>query len=157
MTNNNDFSHDQHAQFVLSYELLCLLRWLTEHDTEKLKRLITKALASRGLQENLRKLDNPDGAQQLDDIQNSIIDFFGLMESLLGEALQDQLQQKARAQNLMPALDHIDGTLCDDDTVRSSLEKTTSKLDHNPQINPKEQLFKELLKRWKPHKKSMLN
>jgi hypothetical protein len=43
--------------------------------------------------------------------------------------------------------------------VLSALEKTTSKLDLNPDINPKEQLYKEILKQWQPNhgKKKVYN
>jgi len=57
----------------------------------------------------------------------------------------------------MPAIDQIDSTVCDDATMRFSIEKTTRKIEHNPDINPREQLLKELLKRWKPHNKNIIN
>ena len=51
--NNNEVSNDN--QFVLSYELLALLRWLAEYDVEKLKKLISKAVAS-GLKDQVSRL-----------------------------------------------------------------------------------------------------
>jgi len=57
----------------------------------------------------------------------------------------------------LPTIDQIDGNLCDTETVRSSVEKTTKKLDHYPNINAKEQLYKELLKKWKPFNKHSIN
>jgi len=151
-----ELEQDIHTQFVLSYELLCLLRWLTDHNEEKLKKIVKKAINSEGLLKEIKQLDNhqPNNAE---DVQHSIIDFFGMLESILLETLNEQVDKHAREQNLMPAIDQIDAAVCDDATVRFSLEKTASKIDNNPNINAKEQLFKELLKRWKPHKKNILN
>src|SRR3972149_2629664 len=109
MTHNDGFS-GENSQFVLSYELLCLLRWFVDHDADKLKKLITKAI-------------------------------------------NEQAVKKAVEKNLMPAIDQIDSTICDDATVRFSIEKAATKIDHNPMENPKELLFKELLKRWKQSNK----
>ena len=55
----------------------------------------------------------------------------------------------------MPTIDHIDSTICDDATVRSSVEKATAKSEQHPKANAQELLFKELLKRWKPSKNMM--
>lgn len=149
-------THDN--QFVISYELLCLLQWIVDHDTTKLKSMITKALKS-GLKNDLRNIDATVAPTEeaMEDIQQSIVDFFGLLESLLIEAVNEQALQTATEKKLMNAIDHIDGTVCDIATVQTSIEKATSKMDENSQENPKELLFKELLKRWKPNKKNKLN
>jgi hypothetical protein len=154
---HNELQEDIHAQFTLSYELLCLLRWLIDHDAEKLKKIIKKAISSDQFSQEIKDLDNNDPSEQAEDMQHSIIDFFGMLESLLLESLNEQVEKRAREKNLMPSVEQIDSSICDDATVRFSLEKTTNKIDKNPNINAKEQLFKELLKRWKPHKKNMLN
>ncbi|HRN77894.1 MAG TPA: hypothetical protein PLU71_01525 [Candidatus Dependentiae bacterium] len=154
---HNDLQDDVHAQFTLSYELLCLLRWLIDHDAEKLKKVIKKAISSEQFCQEIKQLDDINLAAQAEDMQHSIIDFFGMLEALLLESMHEQVEKRARQKNLMPAVEQIDSTICDDATVRFSLEKTTSKIEKNPNINAKEQLFKELLKRWKPHKKNMLN
>ncbi|MCX5922117.1 MAG: hypothetical protein NTX86_02210 [Candidatus Dependentiae bacterium] len=153
---NNEFSNDN-TQFVLSYELLSLLRWLAEHDAEKLKKLITKALAN-GLQEDVnRARKNRDEEQVLEEIQHGMLDFFNLLEILLAEAMDEQTMHKAMQKNLMPAIDQIDATICDDATVRTSIERATAKIEHNSKENPKDILFKELLKRWKPVNKNAFN
>lgn len=155
--NNNEFPKVPNTQFVLSYELLCLLRWLVEHDTGKLKKIIATAVTSGGLLEVIQKINHPSKLTLTSDIQHSIIDFLELLEILLLEAINEQVEKRAREKNLMPAIDQIDSTICDDATIRFSLEKTTAKVAHNPNVNPKEQLFKELLKHWKPHKKNVMN
>jgi len=155
--NNNEFSNDNNTQFVLSYELLSLLRWLADHDAEKLKKMISKAL-SLGLKEEVnRARQGKTEEQTLEEIQHGILDFFGLMEVLLHEAMSENAVQTAMQKNLMPAIEQIDSAVCDDATVRTSIEKATAKIEHNPQENPKEVLFKELLKRWKPQNKNILN
>jgi len=143
-------------QFVLSYELICLLQWLMEHDAHKLKKIVTNALAS-GLKKEFRKNDVLDDTMGLEDIQESIVDFFGMLETLILESLNEQAVKKALEKNLIPSIDQIDSTECDDATVRFCVEKATSSIEKNPQENPKELLFKELLRRWKPNKKNVLN
>lgn len=153
--NNNEFSHD--TQFVLSYELLCLLRWLVEYDAEKIKKIIAKAMASGLMNEVNYIRQHKNEEQTLQEMQHSIVDFFSLLEVLLHETANEQAVQKAVQKNLMPAIDQIDTAACDDATVRLSVEKATAKIEHNPKENPKELLFKELLKRWKPQNKNILN
>ncbi len=149
-------SEKKNGQFVLSYELLTLLRLLADHDDDKLKKIIGKALNS-GLQEEMHKIDSLDEMALLDSVHNGITDFLELMESLLLEVTSEHIKQKAKYQNLLPAVDQIDTTICDDTTVRFSLEKATSRMESNPEANPKEMLFKELLKRWKPSDKNVKN
>lgn len=161
MINNND-SNTNNNQFVISYELLSLLRWLTEHDAERLKKIVSRALAT-GLKEELTKMESfldahkSEGDQNMEEIHYSIVEFFGLLECLLIESLNEHAVQKAVEKNLMPAIDHIDATLCDTDIVRTSIEKATAKSEINTKENPQEILFKELLKRWKPSKNVLNN
>ncbi len=153
---NNNLFPNNNTQFVLSYELLCLLRWLIEHDADKLKKIIAKAVAS-GLHEEMQRTDNTSELNLSEDMQHSIIDFFELLEDLLFDTVNEHVVQKAKEKNLFPTIDQIDSTICDDATVRFSVEKVTKKIDHNPNTNAKEQLFKELLKRWNPHNKNIKN
>jgi hypothetical protein len=154
--NNDSFSHDTNTQFALSYELLHLLQWLGRHDADKLKKLIAKAIA-QGLHDEIQRFDAISHSHQLQDMHHNMIDFFELLDELLFDAINQHLEQKARERNLLPTIDQIDGNLCDTETVRSSVEKTTKKLDHYPNINAKEQLYKELLKKWKPFNKHSIN
>lgn len=156
MMDNDGFSNESNSQFVLSYELLSLFRWLVTHDAEQLKKIIGHALAS-GLHTEINNIDRIEHLPELEDVQLNIVDFFGMLEELLVESLDEHIEQKAREQNLIPAIDHIDSTVCDDETIRNSLEKTTSKMKLNPQANPKKTLFEELLKQWKPDNKNIIN
>lgn len=155
--NNNDFSNDN-TQFVLSYELLYLLQWMVYNDAEKLKKIIAKAYSS-GLKYDIQRMHEGWTAEEqtMEEIQNGIVEFFGLMEVLLQEVISEQAVHHAVQKNLMPTLDQIDTAVCDDSVVRSTLEKATAKIEHNPGENPKDLLFKELLKQWKPHDKNTLN
>lgn len=144
------------SQFVLSYELLVLLRWLIDHDSDKLKKIIGTALKS-GLQEELQLLDNTENNEELGELQHSITDFLGGLEALLIETASEHIKEKARQQKLLPAIDQIDTNHCDNTTLRFSLEKATAHLAENPDANAKDQLFNELLKRWKPSDKNLKN
>lgn len=147
--NNDSFSHDNNSQFALSYELLHLLRWLGQHDTDKLKKIISKAV-THGLHDTIQKTTSVSDPNILEEMHHGIVDFFELLETLLGEAINTHIEQKAREKNLLPTIDHFDSSLLDNETLRSSIENTTKKLDHNPHMNAKEQLCKEFLKQWKP-------
>ncbi|HZW61436.1 MAG TPA: hypothetical protein VFF04_04365 [Candidatus Babeliales bacterium] len=155
--NNNSSSINQNTnQFVLSYELLSLLQWMVEHDAQTLKNLIAHALKA-GLKQEIQRSDLKNTTQTLEGAQYSVLEFFSLLEALIAETINEHAVQSALEKNLMPAIDQIDSTHCDDATVRRSIEKATAKLEHNPHDNPHDILFKELLKRWKPSKKTVVN
>jgi hypothetical protein len=150
----DDMMTPTNNQFVISYELLHLLQWIVEHGSHELKQLVGKALAA-GLRERMHHADAD--MHIAEEMQDSIVDFFSLLEGLLIETVNEQAMLKAHEKNLMPALEHIDSTVCDTATVRSSLEKATTKMTKNPNANAQQLLFEELLKRWKPNKKAMMN
>lgn len=154
--NKDSFSHDNNAQFALSYELLHLLKWLGENDTEKLKKIIAKAVA-HGLHDNIQKTTSSADSRILEDMHHSIVDFFELLDVLLNDAINNHVEKKAKEKNLLPTIDHFDSSLLDTEILRSSVEQTTKKLDLDPHINPKEQLCKELLKQWKPLNKESIH
>ncbi len=158
MSHNDSFNNNEnsHNQFVLSYELLALLQWLAEHEAEKLKKIITKAVAS-GLLDEIERYKSLGEAHAAEEIQHGIVDFFGLLESLLMETVNEHTMQDALEKNLMPAIDQIDSKVCDDATIRFSVEKATSKLNKSPEENPQDVLFKELLRCWKPANKKVMH
>ncbi len=152
--NQNSFDIDNQCE--LSYELLFLLKWLVEHETPMLKKIIVRALNS-GLREELGQSDRLLNNISSDAIQNSIVDFLDLFDGLLHETISEGSLKKALEQNLMPAINKIDSNICDKVTVQCSLDKATDHLENHPNANAKELLFKEILKRWKPQKKKMHN
>ena len=153
---NDAFPHDSNTQFALSYELLHLLKWLGQHDVEKLRKMIAKAV-SHGLHDQIQRTQSAISQNGLEDMHHSIIDFFDVLDTLLSDAIGNHVEVKARQKNLLPTIDQFDSSLLDHDTVRSSVEKTTKKLDSHPHMNPKEQLCKELLKKWKPLNKQSVH
>lgn len=148
--------NQENSQLTLSYELLYLLQWLIEHEPEKIKSLITKAFEN-GFAQDLKKIGANTEYQMPEEVQHSVVDFFTLLEVLLHEVTNEQLMKRVMEKKLMPAIDHIDSTECDDETVLSSVEKASSKFESEPEKNPQELLFKELLRCWKPTKKTLSN
>jgi hypothetical protein len=156
MNNQDNDSPRNSAQFVLSYELLALLRWLVDQHEETLKNIVGHAL-SAGLHEELQKLERTEDATYLHEIQHSITDFLTTLEALLIEMVGERIRQKAQYKDLAPAVEKIDSTICDQALVDVSIEEAASKLKMNPRANPKELLFKELLRRWKPADSKLKN
>jgi hypothetical protein len=154
--NNDSFSHDSTSQFALSYALLNLLKWLGRNETDKLKKIISKAVA-HGLHDEIKQINSLSDPHLLEEMHDGIIEFFELLDGLLLDAINDHVEQKARQKNLLPTMDQFDSSLLDHETVRSSLENTTKTLDLNPHMNAKEQLCIELLKKWKPVNKQNFN
>lgn len=140
MAHNNPFDDNQ---FVISYELLNLLQWLIENEQENLKKMVIRAQSN-----GQRSLEHCS-----DDIQQTVIDFFSLLDALLIEAEEEQQVQSAFQRVMIPAINHIDTSLCDSNAVAMSVAKATQALENKTGENPKEVLCKELLKRWKPNKK----
>ena len=142
-------------QLTVSYELLYLMEWLLENEPERIKALIVYAL-DHGLTQDMQTAMKAK-TFNADEMHYNLVDFLALMETLLYEALSEQTMKKAMQQKLLPAIDHIDNKACDKETVAWSIEKATSKIDLNPGENPREILFKELLKCWKPAKDNSPN
>lgn len=140
-------------QLTVSYELLYLVQWLLENESDALKKLINHALEN-GLKQDLQTAINSE-LKSSEDIQYSIVDFLALLETLLHENISEQNMKRIMEKKLMPAIDNIDNKECDKATVDFSVEKATSKIENNPEKNPQEILFQELLKCWKPNKKTI--
>jgi len=145
-------------QFAISYELLCLLRWLIENEGEEIQNLVERAVA-RGLQERITHLEHSNDKEIINDAHSSITEFFSILETMLSESFQNQNFQHALEKNLMPAIDHIDPSVCDDTVLQYGIEKTNEKIakKHSKKEKPQEILLKEILKHWKPGKKSIIN
>lgn len=140
------------SQFVLSYELLSLLQWMVEHDAYKLKKIIAQSL-NAGLRHQIKRTNYQD-SHSLESAQYTIVEFFGVLETIMLETMQEQSIASVVEKNLIPALDRIDTKYCDENSVRLSIEKAIDSFETNPHSNPQEVLFKELLRRSRPGKKS---
>lgn len=156
--NTTDISTNTSGQLIVSRELILLIRWLMENQEEALRKMVKKAVAHDAHTEQVDPLSMEFGIESLEDMNQHLGDFFILLESLLEDAISQQVLQTARAKNLMPTIDHLDGSSYAPETVRACLEKTAKKLATDPTSNAKEQLFEELLKQWRPatkHKQNM--
>jgi hypothetical protein len=152
MFDNNDLPNGG-VQFAISHEVIAFLRWLAENNPEELKLLAKKAV-SVGL------IMQPQGAiNALDDdeTQIAILDFFGNLEIIMHEAAEAHTQHQVDNTHLQQTIDHIDGAFCDNGTVQASLEYTAHTLATNPEKSPKDLLFSELLKQWRPNNTQLLN
>lgn len=151
------FDKDDGQQFVISSELLQLLRWLFEHEQEVLKKLISKSLAN-GLGETLKNYEHQaTDHEPIEELQLNIIEFFALLENLLYEAVEEAEVTKVMQKQLIPAINKIDMSACSNNTLASSVAKATSRYENNPKEDPKDLFLKELIKLWKPSKKNTLN
>jgi len=141
--------YDEH-QFLITPELIQLMSWICQYESEAIKNIIARAL-SQGMKNN--KLENYASFSSIDEMQHSLANFINMFEILLDEAINERARKNATQHNLLPALEQIDSSSCGESIIKSSLAMATSKIERNPSTNPKEIFFKELLKRWAPHKK----
>jgi hypothetical protein len=146
-------------QLELSQELLYLLQWLSEHHMSTLKRLIDSAVKN-GFKKRLVK-ENEDKGEELSQqelLYYSVGEFLSLLDALLLETLYEQNIKQAQHKKMLPLLDKIDVSEMDAETILDSLEFTKPILLANDQKHhAQEILLKELLKRWQPHKKTVIN
>lgn len=157
MENQNSSKNiESNDQLVISYELLQLMEWIVENEQEALKKIIARAL-KRGFDDQLKHSKSFKELYSLEEMQNSIIDFVILLETLLVESTNEQEVDNVIQKNLMPAIDHIDTNNCDSSTLKSSISIATAKLHRNSKENPQEIFLKELLKKWKPTKNNIIN
>jgi hypothetical protein len=140
--------YDADTPLSISFELLCLLAWLVEHEPQALKTLVTKSLTT-GLRQEMT-MDVAPNEDNMNNLQYNVIDFFSLLETYVKEGLQEAITDQARQKKLLPTVEHIDTTMCGDDIVQVTLTQATNTLERQPDKDPKDVLCKELLKRWKP-------
>ena len=139
-------------QLIVSAELLYLLKWIIDHEPESLRRLISNSLHN-GLKKELIKLKEKKEVMDAEDVYSSLIDFMDTMEITLSEIQDEDSTRRIIQKKLMPAIEHIDSSVCDQDTLEYSVEETSSKIQENPSKNPQEILYQEILKNWNPQKK----
>lgn len=150
MNHGDNFKYEE-EQCVLSPELIQLLHWICQYEQEALKHLIARAL----IQGIKNQKQNPIHMPSASETQETFLNFIELLELLFDEVISERALKHALQLNLLPALDQIDTSVCDNSTIRNCLAIATSKMERNPEANPKELLLKELLKRWNPENKKM--
>lgn len=155
MMNNNDGFDFSDGNLLLSCELLYLLQHLVENEPEALRGLVAKAVQGGYKHNPIASHDYVEVQVTDPNIQQSIVEFLGLMDSFLFEAHQEQDVKRHIHKNAIPALNQIDSKVCDEETVQMSLEKTSTQLCDKPEESAQDILLKELLKQWKPIKKTI--
>ncbi|RTL07022.1 hypothetical protein EKK58_02475 [Candidatus Dependentiae bacterium] len=144
-------TNTENTQLTVSYEILLLLNWIMTHEKDRFKKIIDKSLKT-GLLVELEKTNNTNFTNDalINKLQGNVADFFNLLELLLHDAVSESLEKTASQKQLMDTIDHIDGAMCDAETIRTSMHTISSTLQNTKTINAKELLLKEVLKKWKP-------
>jgi hypothetical protein len=147
-------AHNQDSnQMNISYELLMLLQWMLEHEQEPLRKIINRALHN-GLQKQLESVTTQRERQQAAaELQDSIIDFFMLLETQIDDLMNEDHTQEVIQRNMLPALKQVDARTYSYGALETSIAKAEAAFCKSDVGNPKDILCKELLKRWKPSKK----
>lgn len=153
---NTTLPYSSEGQILLTYELLFLLQWLIEHESDALKKIIARSLKNGFNDPDLRSQEVVEMHISDPNIHQCIVDFLGHLDALLIEATAEIDIKKNTEYTLIPALKHIDSSICDNETVEGSLKKANSRM-HQNRDNAQEVLLKELLRRWKPDKKVLSN
>ena len=143
-------NHDSN-QMNISYELLMLLQWMLEHEQDAIKKLIDKALRA-GLQAQLDVATSQrERYNAAIELQDSVIDFFTLLEVGMHEQMNDEHAQSVIQRNMLPALKQVDARSYAHGALESSIAKAEAAFCKTG--DAKDILCKELLRRWKPGKK----
>ena len=150
-----DFHNQSDDHFLsISTQLLALMQQIVEYHAPELRALVHKAHRSLRTQQPSNQSDN---WHEEYSAQEQVTDFLNLLELLAYEAHHEHEYDMQMTKFLMPAIEHIDHTTCDPETVESCIEHATTQKSKNPHLNAQELLYKELLKRWKPTKKAGIN
>lgn len=150
----------ENGQLVVSVELLLLLQWLVQNETEGIKKLVQNA-NKKGLLEFLAHKKNPHNfVDMLDemDLQICVSEFFTLLENSLHEHEKSEDSTAIDNENpVTPMIGQIDLTSCDNETIALSVAKTARALKKDVSKDAKETLCKELLKNWHPRNRQVTN
>lgn len=142
---------EQNDQFVISYELLYILHWILKYEPSALKELVYKAFA-KGIDDKMSHDDIVSQVQNSEDIQNSIVDFFAILEDHVNTITEEATTKHLMHNQILQTLTHIDPKRFNSDTIKSSMMATAEKIDVKNKIEAKQHLLKELLKQWNPKK-----
>ena len=153
MFTNDSFNNEK--KFVISHELLALLNRIIDHEEKALTALVRRAVSS-GLKDEITYNKRLSADELVEEARNTIIDFFAILEFNLVEAMHEQSVKKASEKNLLPAIEQLDATTFDQETVRQCLAKATNQ-SKDSKSTPKETLCKELLRSWNPQKNRVVN
>ncbi len=157
MARHTSSNQNNRGHLVLSHNLLKLLQWIVDYESETLKQVVIRAV-KQGFPQNYMPENETIELHIADEtLQQTVSEFLGLIDTLLAESMQDQSETRFMQRNLIPVLDHIDSAICDEQMVQNSIERANSKLNAHPNTTLQELVLQELLKQWKPAKKETLN
>ncbi len=142
---------EQDDQFVISYELLYIFHWILKYEQHAFKELVYRAFA-QGIDDTSIRQDLASQVQNSEDMQNSIVDFFTVIEEYLRNIADEASTKNIMHNQVLKTLAHIDPKRFDPSTIKSSMVAAAEKIDVNNQSQAKEFLLKELLKQWNPKK-----
>ena len=147
-------NHDN--QLTISVELLYLINWLIDNESEKIKELIQHALEN-GFKENMgytqhaTKTNYKEHYHTFEDSYSVILDFFSLMDMLL----EDEIKRKKAARiskkeekKLIKTTERIDAKFYSQDIINKSLQNTTNHHTNKASQELQNILLKELLSKW---------
>jgi HD-GYP domain-containing protein (c-di-GMP phosphodiesterase class II) len=150
------------ANISLSFELILLLNWLLKYEKAELNSLVKHALEN-GFMQEIEKVSLENYTQLSDQFYNSILEFLLFFEQALLQNLIAINVNEVTNNAVLPLIKKIDFENLDIKTLWLSMQQTKEKiskskndLEQKPeQIN--NLLFEQLLKNWKPSKKSPVN
>ncbi|HBY06142.1 MAG: hypothetical protein UV38_C0002G0100 [candidate division TM6 bacterium GW2011_GWE2_42_60] len=151
---NNQYPFDE-SQLIVSYDLLRLIDWLVKNDPESIKKIVETA-QQNGYNTTTKHRHSVLNATT--DLRESITGFFLLLEEAFLETAELEENDKhstATPASIITTIEAIDSSLCDKETLLKSTERTQRALKQDDLQNPKELFYRELLKSWKPRKKSL--
>lgn len=128
---------------VVSAELLQVLQWILEHEQDLLKSLIKKALHDTP-HEFVQPPTTPE------DMKAHITEFFAMLDALIQEVDQEELAQHDFNHFLVPAINHVDVTQCNAETIAKSINKLSATAGVKTSPQAKEIFCKALLRNWTP-------
>jgi hypothetical protein len=143
-------------QFELSADLLFFLYWLVEYDPSALKKLVDHAITSNFKQE-VQTHFNTMNIPPLEELQSSVGHFLNTLDSIVLQSMQEHIIKQAIEKKLLPALTHIDTSLCNEETLADCVEQATTELTKKNKPVTQDVILKELLKQWRPAKKTAVN
>jgi len=145
-----------HTQCTLSFELLKLMQWWITQEPGILKKMITNSLEN-GLRDYLKAHNDMDAFKEQAALHHNIVDFFSCIETLLNQSLEEHKAHDALQRQLIPDAHNIDGISLRGPTIKESLAHATQQYLQKQDQSPRQLLFKEVLKRWKPSKKTSVH
>lgn len=134
-------------QFVLSIELIQLLHWLTVHEHDALQKLVTRALKHRAA-----KKHDEHAVASSEEMHDAVVHFFVLLQSLIQKHTETDRDIQQLNAFRMPTLSKIHSSDYDAQALARSIAKASDAFDEGTE-DPREVLYRELLKQWHPQSK----